>query len=281
MFYQIEHKFQITDFFFAVLDRRFPENFNFSGEKHDFWEIVYVLDGKLEVTEDEKVYIMSERDILFHAPNEFHRVRSAENTTPRVINVSFRADGVLPQHLENGVIHLSSVLHSEYMEIVEMLKRCESQRANNEATDFFEASCRMSAFLLRLIREGYAKDNFSTSAGAKAYSFLVEMMHRETCSNLSLEEFAKKCFVSVSYIKKLFNHYIGISPKRYYIGLRVAEAQRLLLTDIPISEIAEKMNFSSASYFTLFFKEQTGYTPIQYRRVHSTQQTTMRGTPKN
>ena len=271
MFYQVEHKFQITEFFFTVLDRRFPKHFDFDGEKHNFWEIVYVLDGKIEVTEDEKVYVMSERDILFHAPNEFHRVRSAEDTTPRVINVSFRADGDLPQYLKNGVLHLSSVLHSEYMEIVEMLQRCESQRAKNEYTDYFEVSCRMSAFFLRLIREGYAKDNFSTSAGARAYSFLVEMMHRETCNNLSLEDLAKKSFISISYIKKLFNHYAGISPKRYYTGLRVTEAQRLLLTDIPISEIAEKMNFSSASYFTLFFKEQTGYTPIKYRREHSTQ----------
>ncbi len=268
MFYPICSTFQITDFLQSVLDRRFPKNFNFEGENHNFWEIVYVLDGKIEVTEDENVYIMGKRDIIFHAPNEFHRICSAENTCPRVLNVSFRISGDLPEYLKKGVLHLSSALHDEYVHIVDMLQSCETQRSKNEPTDLFEASCRMSAFFMRLMRESHTKDSLSTSTGAQTYSTIVELMHKEIYNNLSLEDFAKTNYISVSYIKKLFSHYAGISPKRYYINLRISEAQKLLLTDIPISGIAEKMNFSSASYFTLFFKSQTGYTPMQYRKMH-------------
>ena len=270
MFYPIDITFQITDFFQFVLDRRFPENFNFDGEKHNFWEIVYVLDGKLEVTEDEKVYIMGEKDIIFHAPNEFHCLRSAENTCPHVLNVSFRINGSLPEHLKNGVLHLSSVLHDEYIEIVNMLTACDLYNKNKmaEPLGVYEVNCRMSAFFIRLLRESQVTDSLSTSTGAQTYRSLVELMHKEVYNNLSLEDLAKKSYISVSYIKKLFKHYSGISPKSYYLNLRVSEAQKLLLSDISISDITEKMNFSSASYFTIFFKNQTGYTPMQYRKMN-------------
>ena len=271
MFYSVDNIFQITDFFYTVLDRRFPNNFNFDGEKHNFWEMVYVLDGKIEVTEDEKVYIMSEKDIIFHAPNEFHRICSAENTCPRVLNVSFRTNGELPEHLKNGVLHLSTALHNEYTHIVDMIQSCQIQRNKNESTDFFEASCRLSAFFMRLARESHAIDSFPSSTAAQTYSSIVELMNKQLYSNLSLEDFAKENYISVSYIKKLFSHYAGISPKKYYINLRIAEAQKLLLSNTPISGIAEKMNFSSASYFTIFFKTYTGYTPMQYRKIHSSQ----------
>jgi len=268
MFYSVEMPFHITDLSNHVLDRTFTSDFYFDGEKHDFWEIVYVAEGKLEVTEDEKVYIMSEHDMVFHAPNEFHRLRSADNTTPRVLNLSFRAEGTLPELLTGGILSLSSELHKEFLEIMSMLQDFVLFRRKRivEAPSAYEIGCRLSAFLLRLIRESQAKDSISTSAGARTYRSVVELMHREVYSNLSLEDFAGRSFISVSYLKKLFGRYAGISPKGYYANLRVAVAQKLLRTGIPVSDVAEKLNFSSASYFTLFFKNQTGITPMQYRK---------------
>ena len=268
MFLEIESPFRISGILNYVPDRTFEADFSYDGEKHDFWEVVYVLSGKLEITEDEKVYLMGERDILFHAPNEFHRVRSAENTCPRVLNLSFRAEGSIPEELKNGVMNLSPDMHSEFVEITKMLREYvrSIKTHTTSSVSFFESTSRFSAFIMRLLRESRATDNISTSTGAKAYRAIVELMHEEVCSNLPLEEFAKKSFISVSYIKKLFSRYAGISPKSYYTNLRVQEAQKMLASDISVSDIAEKLNFSSASYFTLFFKNHTGVTPIQYRK---------------
>lgn len=261
MFYPINPAFQISEFYKLVFDRRFPKDFHFDGEKHDFWEIVYVVDGKVEVTEDEKVYILGERDMVFHAPDEFHRLRSAESSCPRVMNISFRISGEMPEHLKNGVLHLSSALHEEYTRIVGELQDCIKKEDG-----FFGVSLSLSSFFMRLIHESHTKDSLSTSAGAQVYRTLVKLMHNEVYKNLSLEDFSKKSYISVSYIKKLFNHYAGIGPKSYYSSLRLIEAQKLLLSGFSATEVAEKLNFSSSGYFTIFFKNQTGYTPTQYRK---------------
>ena len=56
-------------------------------------------------------------------------------------------------------------------------------------------------------------------------------------------------------------------PAIAYIQERlVLEAHRLLFhTDLAVKEIAFDLGFADASYFTRFFKHQTGATPADYR----------------
>ena len=267
MFQKVSVPFQITEFFHKVFDRRFSKDFTFDGEKHDFYEVVYVLEGMIEVTEDEKVYKLGERDIIFHAPNEFHRIRSDQSSSPHVLNVSFKINGDLPQGLKSGVMHLSSAFHEEYVKTVSRLADELSKNVDN-SPELFEISCRLSALFLRLSQEIKVKDSLCASAGAKTYSAVVEMMQREVKCNLCVEDFAKANYISASYLKKLFSYYAGISPKKYYHNLRTSEAERLLLSGTTVSEISEVMNFSSPAYFTIFFKKQTGLTPTGYRKKY-------------
>ena len=66
-------------------------------------------------------------------------------------------------------------------------------------------------------------------------------------------------------IQSVFKKYTGISAKHYYLNLRTIEASNLILSGATIREIADKMNFSSPNYFTTFFKNQTGLTPLEYK----------------
>jgi AraC-like DNA-binding protein len=47
-----------------------------------------------------------------------------------------------------------------------------------------------------------------------------------------------------------------------------AASDELLLTELPISEIALKHGFCDQSAFSRAFSEQTGETPLQFRRRH-------------
>ncbi len=43
----------------------------------------------------------------------------------------------------------------------------------------------------------------------------------------------------------------------------------LTIPDIPITLISQNCGFNSHSYFTLRFKEITGMTPKEYRKIHA------------
>lgn len=261
---KVKRTFEIEQIMYP-LDRQFQKNYSFSGESHNFWEIVFVRDGKLEVTEDENVYWLSGGDIIFHAPGEFHRLKSGGNTQPKVINLSFMVRGDVPAELTKGVFELDVV---EQKEFVQLFQLASGFVAYGEAEGFEgqEVADGLGAFLLRLCRNNESKQQLSSSNRAEAYRKIVETMHREIYSNLSLGDMAEENFMSVSYVKVLFERYAGVSPKSYYINLRLNEIIRMLSEGMAVREISEKMNFSSPNYFSAFFKSHMNMTPVQYKK---------------
>ena len=55
----------------------FDKNFVFTGEKHDFWEMVYIDKGEMICTADDKRFVLKSGEMTFHNPNEFHNLSDA------------------------------------------------------------------------------------------------------------------------------------------------------------------------------------------------------------
>lgn len=261
---KLERQFEITAFCSAI-PFSWNSDFVFHGESHDFWEIVFVMDGQVEVTEDEKVYRLEKNDMILHAPMEFHRIRSAGGTAPRGFVMSFAATGQLPDALREGCF----VLGAEEAEEYEALSR--------RVYDFFkgindspfagqEAGQALSSFLIRLGSNARPRLRLDSSRGAAEYKHAVSTMSAFIRSNSSLVQIADACNISVSYLKLLFRKYAGISPKRYYANLRMQYAISRLRDGLTSAEIAAEMSFSSAGYFSTFFQRQMGVSPSEYRQ---------------
>lgn len=258
----IERQFSVTGFF-SSHDYSWDSKFVFSGESHEMWEIVFVQSGKVEVTENEKVYQLEKNNMIIHAPWEFHRIKSAGGTSPRLYVMSFFAEGELPLRLYEGIFILNAEQSLQYSGVFERIRSfLKSDNVSPYAGQ--NAADRLSAFLIELGGENVTA-YFDTSSAATEYRKLVLAMSKRVCENKTLEELAHECGDSVSYIKKLFAKYAGVSPKAYYNNLRIAHALKRLKEGKPVNEIAEEMNFSSSSYFSAFFKKHTGKPPIAHK----------------
>ena len=115
-FVKTESVFCIESIGYA-LDRIFPEDFVYNGESHPTIEFVYVQSGMIEVVEEEKVYIMEAGDFIVHGPMEFHRLKSASNTTPHIYNLSANITGKLPERLYSGVFRLNPYEQDRFLKI--------------------------------------------------------------------------------------------------------------------------------------------------------------------
>ena len=59
----------------------------------------------------------------------------------------------------------------------------------------------------------------------------------------------------------------GAGAKEYITKIRIEKAKSLMeTTTLPIVDIAEMTGFTSQSYFSTAFKNQTGMSPSQYKR---------------
>lgn len=81
--------------------------------------------------------------------------------------------------------------------------------------------------------------------------------------------FANELAISVAYLNEVAKRETGF-PASYWIHHEIAlEAKRLLYyTDLSIKEIAARLNFEDAAYFSRFFRKQTELTPLDFRSRH-------------
>lgn len=261
---QIDRQFMLQRYY-SAFDFNWNESFQYEGEAHDFWEIVYVMSGAVDVTEDARIYQLTEGMMVLHAPMEFHSIRSAENTSPHVLITTFSTQGELPACLMDGTFTLSYEMRQTFEKIFYQILQFVQEQPGSEPLGQ-ESADRLSAFLLRLSRRYQAENPLLLSRSAKEYHNLVQAMTKRVWDNCTLEELARQCRISASYMKVLFRRYAGISPKMYYARLRCSEAIRLLQEGMTAVEVADRLGFSSPNYFSVFFKKMTGLPPAKYIR---------------
>lgn len=86
-------------------------------------------------------------------------------------------------------------------------------------------------------------------------------------SQLGAVELAKKFHISAKYFGQLFMEFSGKSVSDYIIQVRMEKARNFLLTrpDLEIMEVAKKVGYHSASYFSTAFRKYYGVTPSKLR----------------
>lgn len=247
-----------------LYDQNLAPDYFFKGESHPFIEAMFVERGSISVTEDEKVYILNEGDIIFCAPMEFHCVRSYNDTNPVIKNLSFTASGNVPSKIFDGVYSLNEDQRNLFLKCFYLIKEYIDEQNKKKYSGQYIFSF-LSALLIEIGTTANPQDANLYEAATKLYKQIVVKMQESVYNNLSLTEIAKDNNISVSYLKKLFLRYANTSPKNFYNSLRASAAANLIKEGISVREVAEKMNFSSPNYFCLFFKKHFGCTPREYR----------------
>lgn len=82
--------------------------------------------------------------------------------------------------------------------------------------------------------------------------------------------YADQLCVSPKYLSTVIRHVSGKTPSEWICDYVTAEAKSLLhYSDLTAQEVSIRLNFSSQSAFGKFFRQQTGMTPMQFRRLHT------------
>jgi len=97
----------------------------------------------------------------------------------------------------------------------------------------------------------------------KKFFHLIEEHNQK---NLLLSDYAVMIGVTPNHLTQIVKVLTGKTSSQIIKAKQLLEIKRLLAhTSLSISEIANHLNFEDQSYFTKFFKRETGLTPIQYR----------------
>ena len=86
-------------------------------------------------------------------------------------------------------------------------------------------------------------------------------------ASLSLSDMAKNSYMSPYHFLRIFKETYGETPNEFLIRLRVEQAKKMLITEnFSVSEVCDKVGYTSLGSFSSLFLKQTGMAPTLYRR---------------
>ena len=97
-------------------------------------------------------------------------------------------------------------------------------------------------------------------------SSVLEIMENSIEEPVSPSFLAKKVGMSTRQLERLFRRYLNLSPKKYFMELRLKKSKNLLTqTNMSIINVAMSCGFSSPSHFSKCYRNHFNITPYKER----------------
>lgn len=254
-------------------------SYAFSGESHNFWELLYVDRGTLRVTAGSQMQELSRGQIIFHAPGEFHAL-SATGVAPDLVVVSFGCDSPDMAFFQGLVTTAGEVERALLARIVEESTAAFSTPLDNPATKVLQrreqppfggeqlVCSALEELLIRLIRRRQQPVPPLHAPGEdeslkRVASYMEEHLDRP----LTLEQICRDNLIGRSQLQKLFHAHTGGGVMEYFGNLKIQAARRMIREGrLNFTQIAARLGFQSVHYFSRRFRKVTGMSPSEYAR---------------
>ncbi|MDP9840574.1 AraC family transcriptional regulator [Neorhizobium huautlense] len=129
------------------------------------------------------------------------------------------------------------------------------------------AGCEILAELCRLHGAPFSPANGGLAPWAERRC--IEIMRMRLAEDISLVELAVEAKLSPFHFSRMFKQSVGVPPRVFLTQLRVDKACELLrYSDLPITEIAFEVGYSSSQVLARVFLKHRNTTPTDYRREY-------------
>lgn len=255
----------ITNIYSFTYQER-QKNFKFEGERHPFYEMIYVDLGSVEVNLENKNFVIKQGEVLFYDKNYFHTCEVVGNKVCSFLNVTFDSELKDLSEIVNQVIKID---HKIYDILKNMLEESGSYKKYSNETVF----TLLQLLILKILqaRKNQAEKSKSEAKEMKSGNRLVNRCEEYVINNLqenfTVSYLAKLLLVSESTLTKTFKKIKGISIGEFISKQKLEAAKRMILNgEYEITEIADRLGFCSLSYFSYRFTQEYGISPREYSR---------------
>ena len=255
-------------------------SYAYPGERHDFWELLYVDRGSVLVTAGERQFRLEQGQAVFHQPGEFHAF-SAAGVAPDLVVAGFGCPSPAMDFFRGRVSNLrgeerallgrivaeSAAAFSTPLNVssVTQLQRRDSPPFGGEQL----LCAALEELLLRLIRRGDGPGGHGprhTEDGG-VLAQVTDYLEGRVAQSLTLEQICRDNLIGRSQLQKLFHEHTGGGVMAYFAALKIQAAKRLIREGrLNFTQIAARLGYQSVHYFSRRFRQATGMSPSEYER---------------
>ena len=261
---------------FRIFHLRDHMDREFAFHYHEFYKIIYFVDGKVDYKIEGKTYHLKPHDFVLVGANVIHR--------PEI-------DGTVPY--ERYVVYLSEEFLSEANEKGEKLKFCfeEAGRQQNRVVHFMPENCeQLVGGLLRMEQIQQQKDEYmgdlllksaflefmvlfnrnvinqpnafiTTAAYNEKVIDVITYIREHLTEDINVDILAARCYISKYHLMRQFKEATGYSIHQYVNEKRIQAARRMILSGVSASQACYECGFHDYSTFARRFKMIVGRAP--------------------
>lgn len=242
---------------------------------HNSVEIIYVLRGMVNISIDTDNYSIFENEIEIINVNESHRIYSSEDNFVLIFHIDSSFLEKYYKDIDNIFFYTNtskegSQESEEYLVLKTLLAEilCEMVKKQEDYDEEIESI--LIKLLFHIINNFHyliSGENDLSEEQFDRYHRISKYIFNNYNNNITLQDIAKKEFLSPDYLSHDFKNATGYSFTDLLNLTRVEEAMKLLLdSNMSLTEISEEVGFSHTRYLNKHFKNYYHLTPLQFRR---------------
>jgi AraC-like DNA-binding protein len=253
--------------------------------RHDYLEILYILQGEVKFQIQQRAVTARTGDLLVIGSTFFHRPLKAKTPSAKAVALYFKpeilrsGDGggegvefLVPFMAEDGNFsHVVAADSGVPAEVFNFMKRIRCQLPALGGRERLTARTFLKTILILLVNH-YSDLQLNLEAfdrrkdEIRRLRPLFELIEQSLEHVITVKQAAACVHMSKSHFTRFFRRVTGQPFVTYLHHLRVAKAQTLLTTtDRTIAEIGQEVGFCDQSYFGLIFHKIAGRSPRQFR----------------
>lgn len=241
-------------------------NYNFSGEKHSYWELTYVDKGELLTTIDGVSYHLKQGDLIFYAPMQFHTQSTFEKISSSYLTINFKMNFNHADLLCNKIFSLK---RDSYFIVTRLIE--ELSNDNLYSNDL--SLCYLKQLIIQMLRldnshfHSKPTTHMQQTYENELLNDILLYIDDNIYEKISVSTLCEHFCISTSMLHSLFRKNMNNTAKNYINELKLSKSKELIRNSThTLSEISEMLGFSSIHYFSKKFKSYFNISPTEYSK---------------
>ncbi len=238
----------------------------FPGEKHPYYELVYIDNGQLETTVEGVDYTLKKYDMMIYYPGQFHTQSTLDDQTCSYLTIIFRMDDLISEEMKNRIYKTRKDI---YQVLCRFMKAVQTEDYLNH-----ELAILYLKEIIVLLHQFDHKEEEEAGLNPLQQHYesallneILVFIKNNVYTAFTVEDLCTKFCISRSSLQNLFRNNLDISPKQYISLTKLNQAKILIQQHSrTITEISDMLGFASIHYFSRKFKAQFGMSPTDYSK---------------
>ena len=241
-------------------------NYNFSGEKHSYWELTYVDKGELLTTIDRVSYHLKQGDLIFYAPMQFHTQSTFEKISSSYLTINFKMNFNHADLLCNKIFSLK---RDSYFIVTRLIEELSNDNLYSDDLSL----CYLKQLIIQMLRlnnshfHSKPTTHMQQTYENELLNDILLYIDDNIYEKISVSTLCDHFCISTSMLHSLFRKNMNNTAKNYINELKLSKSKELIRNSThTLSEISEMLGFSSIHYFSKKFKSYFNISPTEYSK---------------